>query len=80
MGEGVHVSVSILGDPGAVSRVGRKSGTKAFKYGRRALRYRLVPNYFQKFKRMPVPDWAQKMLCIIVLNRRTVSLELTFFS
>ena len=36
------------------------------------------PNYFQKFKRMPAPDWAQKMLFIIVPNRRTVSPE--FFS
>ena len=36
------------------------------------------PNYFQKFKRIPAPDWAQKMLCIIVPNRRTVSPE--FFS
>ena len=32
----------------------------------------------KKFKRMPAPNWAQKMLCIIVLNRRTVSPE--FFS
>ena len=40
--------------------------------------YRLSPNYFQKFKRMPAPDWAQKMLCTIVPNRRTVSPE--FFS
>ena len=35
-------------------------------------------SYFQKFKRMPVPDWPQKMLCIFVPNRRTVSSE--FFS
>ena len=40
--------------------------------------YRLSPSYFQKFKRIPAPDWAQKMLCIIVPNRRTVSPE--FFS
>ena len=31
-----------------------------------------------KFKRMPAPDWEQKMLCIIVPNRRAVSSE--FFS
>ena len=70
--------VPILGDPGAFSRVGRKGGSKVFKYGKRAPGYRLSPNYFQNFKRMPVPDWAQKMLCIIVPNRRTVSPE--FFS
>ena len=70
---------TILGDPGAVSRVGRKGATKGFKYGRkRAPGYRLSPNYFQKLKRMPAPDWAQKMLCIIVPNRRTVSPK--FFS
>ena len=64
----------ILGDPGAVSRVGRKGATKVFKYGRKSP----LPNYFQKFKRMLAPDWTQKMLCIIVPNRRTVSPE--FFS
>ena len=46
--------------------------------GERDPGYRLPPNYFQKFKQMPALDWAQKMLCIIVPNRRTVSLE--FFS
>ena len=46
--------------------------------GERAPGYRLSPNYFQKFKQMPPPDWAQKVLCIIVPNRRTVSPE--FFS
>ena len=34
-----------LGDPGAVSRVGRKGGTKVLK---RPPGYRLSPNYFQK--------------------------------
>ena len=61
----------ILGDPGAVSRVGRKGGTKVFITGERAPGYRLSLDHFQKFKRMPAPDWAQKMLCIIVPNRRT---------
>ena len=33
----IHCKVcSILGDPGAVSRVGRKGGTKVFKYGRKS--------------------------------------------
>ena len=35
----------------------------------RAPGYRLSPDHFQKFKPMPAPDWAQKMLCIIVPNR-----------
>ena len=63
--------LTILGDPGAVIRVGRKGGTKVFITGERAPGYRLSPDHFQKFKRMPAPDWAQKMLCIIVPNRRT---------
>ena len=41
----------ILGDPGAVSRVGRKGGTKVFITGERAPGYRLSPDHFQKFKR-----------------------------
>ena len=57
---------------------GEKSGRKFSNTGERAPGNRLSPNYFQKFKRMPAPDWAQKILCIIVPNRRTVSPE--FFS
>ena len=57
---------------------GQKAGRKFSSTGKRVPRYRLSPNYFQKFKQMPAPDWAQKMLCIIVPNRRTVSPE--FFS
>ena len=57
---------------------GKKAGRKFSSKGERAPGYRLSPNYFQKFKRMPAPDWAQKMLCIIVPNWRTVSHE--FFS
>ena len=33
--------------------------------GERAPGYWLSPNYFQKFKRMPAPDWAQK--CFVLL-------------
>ena len=51
---------------------GEKAGRKFSSTDERAPGYRLLPNYFQKFKRMPAPDWAQKMLCIIVPNRRTV--------
>ena len=38
----------------------------------------ISPDHFQTVKRMLVPDWAQKMLCISVPNRWTVSPE--FFS
>ena len=42
------------------------------------LGYRLSPDHFQTIKQMLAPDWAQKMLCIIVPNQRTASPE--FFS
>ena len=50
---------------------GEKAGQKFSSTGERAPGYRLSPDHFQNFKRMPAPDWAQKMLCIIVSNRRT---------
>ena len=46
--------------------------------GGRAPGYRLSPDHFQTVKRLLVPDWAQKMLCVIMPDRRTVSPE--FFS
>ena len=50
----------ILGDRGAVSRVGRKGATKVFKDRRKSLWYRLLPDHFQTVRRMLAPDWAQK--------------------
>ena len=70
--------VTILGDPEAVSRAGRKGATKVFEHGRKSPGYRLSPDHFQTVKGMLAPNWAQKMLCIIVSNRRTVFPE--FFS
>ena len=58
--------------------LGGKAGRKFSSMGKRATGYRLSLNYFQKFKRMPPPDWAQEMPCIIVPNRRTVSPEFFF--
>ena len=57
---------------------GERVGRKFSSTGERAPGYRLSPSYFQKFQRMLAPDWAQKMLCIIMPNRQTVSPE--FFS
>ena len=37
--------------------------------GGRAPRYRLSADHFQTVKRLPAPDWAQKMLCLIVPNQ-----------
>ena len=70
-GEGSHSRVT-LGDPGAVSRAGRKGATKVFKHRRKSP---WVPDHFLAVKRMLAPDWAQKMLCIIMPNRRTVYSE-----
>ena len=41
----------------------------------RAPGYRFSPDHFQTVKRILAPDWAQKMLSIIVPNRRTASPE-----
>ena len=49
---------------------GGKAGRKFLSKGERAPGYRLSRDHFQKFKRMPAPDWAQEMLCVIVPNRR----------
>ena len=40
---------------------GERARRKFSSTGERAPGYRLSPSYFQKFKRMPTPDWAQKM-------------------
>ena len=56
-------------------RLGERAWRKFSSMGERAPGYQLSPDYFQKFKRMPAPDWAQKILCIIVPNRQTVSPE-----
>ena len=57
---------------------GEKALRKFSSTVRKAPGYRLSPDHFQTVKRLLAPDWAQKMLCIIVPNRRTVSPE--FFS
>ena len=57
---------------------GEKTRRKFSSTGGKAPGYWLSPDHFQTVKRMLVLDWAQKMLCIIVPNRRTVSPE--FFS
>ena len=57
---------------------GEKVRQKFSSTGGKAPGYRLSPDHFQTVKRMLAPDWAQKMLCIIMPNRRTASPE--FFS
>ena len=52
---------------------GEKARRKFSSTGGRAPGYLLSPDHFQTVKRILAPDWAQKMLCIIVPNRRTIS-------
>ena len=54
---------------------GEKARRKFSIMGGRAPGYRLPPDHFQTVERMLAPDWAQKLLCIIVPNRQTVSLS-----
>ena len=59
---------TIPGDPGAVSRVGRKLRARRnfSSSDERAPGYRLSPNYFQKFKHMSPPDWTRNT-CFVLL-------------
>ena len=57
---------------------GEKARRKFSSTGGKAPGYRFSPDHFQTVKRMLAPDWAQKMLCIIVPNWRTASPK--FFS
>ena len=56
---------------GQSARSGEKAGRTFLSTGERSPGYRLSPDHFRKFKWMPSPNWAKKMLCIIVPNRRT---------
>ena len=60
---------------GAVSGSVEKARRKFSSTGGKAPGYGLSPDHFQTVKRMLAPDWAQKMLCIIMPNRRTASPE-----
>ena len=77
----IQTEVGIIASSGTQGQSvgsGKKARRKFSSTGEKAPGYRLSPNYFQNFKPMPAPNWAQKMLCIIVPNRRTVFPE--FFS
>ena len=43
---------------------GEKAGRKFSSTEERDPGYRLSPNYFEKFKQVPVPDWAQKITAL----------------
>ena len=73
-----RVFVCILGDPGAVSRVGRKGTTKVFKYGQNSPWVLTLTELFPKIQADAGSWLGTKKLCIIVSNGQTVSPE--FFS
>ena len=64
--------ISILGDPGAVSWVGRKGRTNVFKYGRKSPWVPTLTELFPKIQADAGSLLGTKMLCIIVPNRPTV--------
>ena len=68
----------VIQTQGQSVELGEKARRKFSSTGERAPGYRLSPDHFQTVKWMLAPDWAQKMLCIIVPNRGTASPE--FFS
>ena len=70
--------VSSLETQGQSVGPGEKARRKFSIMGRIAPGYRHLTGPFQTVERMLAADWAQKMLCIIVSNWRTVSFE--FFS
>ena len=54
---------------------GRNFAEKFSRTGEEAPGYQVLPDHFQTASRLPAPDWAHKILCIIVPNRRTATLE-----
>ena len=68
-------SRSSSGTQGQSVGSGERTGRMFSSTGERAPGYQFSLSYSQKFKRMPAPDWAQKMLCIMLPNRRTFSPE-----
>ena len=45
---------------------GERARQKFWSKGKKAPGYRLSPDYFQNFKRLPAPDWAKKK-CFVLL-------------
>ena len=66
---------TILGDRGAVSLAGRKGATKVFTHRRKSPSVPTLTKS-QTVKRMLAPDWAQKIICIIVQSANSFSLVL----
>ena len=60
---------------GSQSEVGEMARQKFSRTGGRTPGYQVSPDHFQTALRIPAPDWAEKIPCIILPNRRAATLE-----
>ena len=60
---------------GSHSGTGEIARRKFSRTGEEAPGYRVLLDHFHTASRMPAPDWAKKILCIIAPNRRTTTLK-----
>ena len=51
---------------------GRNGATKVSRTGGRTPGYQVSPDHFQTASRIPAPDWAEKIPCIILPNQEPV--------
>ena len=60
---------------GSQSGAGEMARRKFSRTGGRTPGYQVSPDHFQTALRIPAPDWAEKIPCIILPNRRAATLE-----
>ena len=60
---------------GSQSEAGEMARRKFSRTGGRTPGYQVSPDHFQTASRIPAPDWAEKIPCIILPNRRAATLE-----
>ena len=60
---------------GSQSEAGEMARRKFSRTGGRTPGYQVSPDHFQTALRIPAPDWAEKIPCIILPNRRAATLE-----
>ena len=57
---------------GSQSEAGEMAGRKFSRTGGRTPGYQVSPDHFQTALRIPAPDWAEKIPCIILPNQEPV--------
>ena len=60
---------------GSQSEAGEMARRNFSRTGGRTPGYQVSPDHFQTALRIPAPDWAEKIPCIILPNRRPATLE-----